>query len=76
MQDRALATAGYGQSISRATGNNSEHGSSGGGYKTQRSKKGVTILNNPECRSRTLGTECGNNAKGKSDSVGGGIRPR
>ena len=36
----------------------------------------MNILNNPEYLSRPLGAECGNNAKGNSDGVGGGRRQR
>ena len=43
MQDSALAADGYGQSISVATGIDSEHGSSGGGFKNRRRKNGITI---------------------------------
>ena len=76
MQNGALAANGDGQSISGATGKYNEHGSSGGGYKTRRRKKGMTILKNLECLSRTLGAECGNTAKGKSGGVGGGRQKR
>ena len=72
MQYGALADKGYGKSISGAPGKDAEHGFSGGGYKTRRRKKGMTILNNLECLSRTLGAECGNTAKGESGGVGGG----
>ena len=72
MQDVALASNGDGQSISGATGKYAEHGSSSSGYKTQRRRKGMTTPNNKECLSRTLGAECGNNAKGKLGGVGGG----
>ena len=74
MQDGALATDGYGQSIYGAMGKYSENRSSGSGYKTRRREKGMTILNNPECLSRPLGSECGNTAKGKSGGVVGGRR--
>ena len=72
MQDGALSSDGDGQGISRATGKDAEHRSSRDGYKTRRSKKGMTIQNNPECLSLPLGGECGNNSKGKSGCVGGG----
>ena len=39
MQYGALAVDGDGKIISGATGKYSEHGSSGGGYKTRRGKK-------------------------------------
>ena len=65
MQDGAIASDGYVKGIYRATGKYAEHGSSSGGYKIQRSKKGMTIPNNPECLSQPLGDECGNIAKGK-----------
>ena len=65
MQDGALAANRYGKIISGATGKDSEHRSSGSSYKTRRSKKGMTISNNPECLSQNLGAECGNTAKGK-----------
>ena len=71
MQDGSLASDRDGQGISGATGKDAEHSSRSGGYKTRRRKKGVTIPNNPECLSRTLGAECGNTAKGKSGGVGG-----
>ena len=48
MQDGARADEGYGKRISGATGKDDEHGSSGGGYKNRRSKKGMTIPINPE----------------------------
>ena len=72
MQDGALASNGYGQGISRATGKDAEHRISSVGYKTQRRKKGMTIPNNPECLYRSLGAEYGNTAKVNSGGVGGG----
>ena len=69
MQDGTLASHGDEQGIFKATGKDSEHRSSSGGYITRRRKKGVTILNNPECPSRPLGAEFGNTAKGKSGGV-------
>ena len=47
MKDGALADDGDGKIISGATGKYSEHGSSDGGYKNRRMKKGMTIPNNP-----------------------------
>ena len=76
MQDGALASNVNGQSISGATGKYAEHGSSSGGYKTRRRKKGMTIPNNQECLSQPLSDECDNTAKGKSGGVGGVIRQR
>ena len=49
MQDDTLVSNGDGQDISCATGKDTEHESSSGGYKTRRREKGVTIPNNPEC---------------------------
>ena len=72
MQDGKLASNGDGKGISGETGKDAEHGSSRGSYKTQRRKKGMTIPNNPECLSGPLGSECGNNAKGKLGGVRGG----
>ena len=60
MQDGALATNGDVQSIYGSNGKDVEHRSSGGGLKTRRRKKGVTIPNNPECLYRPMGTECRN----------------
>ena len=48
MQVGTIAADGDGKSISGATGKDAEHGSSGGGNKTQRKKKGMTIPNNSE----------------------------
>ena len=48
MQYGALANNGGGQIIYGATGKDAEHSSSGGGYKTRRRKKGMTIPNNLE----------------------------
>ena len=76
MQDGALASNRYGQSISGATGKYDEHGSGGGSYKTRRRKKGVTILNNPQRLSRPLGAECENTPKEKWGGVGGEIEQR
>ena len=72
MQDGALAYRGDGQGISRATGKDADHGSSGGGYKIRRRKKGMTIPNNPEYLYRNLGAEWGNTAKLKLGCIGGG----
>ena len=76
MQDGELDANRDGQSIPVATGKYDEHGSSSGSYKNQRMKKGMTILNKPECLSRPLGAECGNTAKENSGGVGGGRRQR
>ena len=46
MQYGALASDGYGQSISGATGKDSDHRSSSGGYKTEMRQKNVTMPNN------------------------------
>ena len=51
MKDGTLDSEGDGQYISRANDKYAEHGSSSGGYKTRRRKKGMTIPNNPECLS-------------------------
>ena len=72
MQDGALVADRDRQIISGATGKDSEHGISSRGYKTRKRKKGMTILNNPECPSRPLGDECGNTDKVNSGGVGGG----
>ena len=72
MQDGTLASNGDGQGTSRATGKDANHGSSSGGYKTIRRKKGMTNPKNPERLSRPLGDECGNTDKVKSGGVGGG----
>ena len=72
MQDGALAADGDGKSILGSTGRDAEHRRSGDGYKTQRRKNMMTILNSPECLSWPLGAECGNTANGKSDGVRGG----
>ena len=71
MKDGAIAADRDGQIILGATGKDADHGS---GYKTRRRKKGMNILNNPECLSRPLGGECGNNAKVNSGGVGEGRR--
>ena len=71
MQDGALASNGDGRSICGATAKYSEHGSSSGGYKIRRKKKGMTIPNNPECLSWPLRDEYMNTAKGKSGGVKG-----
>ena len=76
MKYGALAADGDMKSISGATGKYAEHGSSSGGYKTQRREKGMTNLNNPECLSWTLGDECGNTSKVNLDGVGLGRRQR
>ena len=76
MQDGALATDGYGQSIYGAMGKYSENRSSGSGYKTRRREKGMTILNNPEGLSQPLRAECRNTTKGKSEGVVGGRQQR
>ena len=76
MQDGAIPSNRDGQGMSIATGKYADHGSISGSYKTQRSKKGVTIPNNPECLSRPLGVECGNTAKGGLGGVGGVKRQR
>ena len=69
MQYGALDPDRDGKIISKATGKYAEHGSSGGGYKTRRRKKGITIPNNLECLSGPLGAECGNTAKGNLGGV-------
>ena len=48
MQDGALADERDGKSISRATGEDAEHRSSVGGYKSWGRKKGMTIPKHPE----------------------------
>ena len=48
MQDEAIAYDGDGQGIYGETGKDAENGSSIGGYKNRRRKKGMTIPNNPE----------------------------
>ena len=65
MQDGALSDDLDGQSISRATGKDSEHGIRGGSYKLKGVKNGMIITNNPELLSQPLGAECGNTPKGK-----------
>ena len=72
MQNGALFANVNVQSIFGATGKDSEHGIRGGGYKTRKMEKGLTILNNPECISPPLGAEYGDISKGKSGGVGGG----
>ena len=76
MQYGALASNGYGQCISGATGKDAESDSSSSGYKTRGRKKGMTIPNNQGCLYRPLGVECGNIGKGKSGGVGGGKQQR
>ena len=71
MQDGSLDADRDVQGISGETCKDYEQGGSGGGYETRRKKNRVTIPNNPECLSRILGDECGNNYKGESDGVVG-----
>ena len=72
MQDGALAADKDGKIIHGATDKDADHGSSGGGYKIRRRKKGMTIPNNPEYLYRNLGAEWGNTAKLKLGCIGGG----
>ena len=71
MKYGSLAADRDSQIISGATGKYPEHRSSDGSYKTGGRKKWMTIPNNPECLSRTLGEECGNTDKGKLGGFGG-----